>query len=238
MTSSLIDDIAAAPDEPEPDLLAGVEMEAAPVRTRQRGPGRPRKIRIDPETGEPIEPTPRQPRNAKLAEELLETTVSAASDISAVAPTVAGVLIARAETTVDGLVALASGHKRTTAVLRRVAKASKIAELLTTFMLIFVAAAVDFGRIPSDSPLLDNLGFTEIVKDNKGKPTKDDQGKFIKDRTTLRYIYDTMHDGPQPVQDAPQYPNTSVTTERGAPPYMTPMNMMAGTPPWERPEWT
>ena len=247
MTSSLIDQIAAAPPEPErsiDDVFADAVIEETTPRTTPRPRGRPRKPKFD-DDGNPIEPTPRQPRqpsNAKLSEDLLETTVSLASDISAVAPTVAGVLIARAEKTVDGLLALSAGHKRTTAALRKVASASKVTELLSTALLIVVAAMVDFGRLPSDSPILDRIGYTELTRDDKGKPVRDEQGKFVKDKKTIRDIYNVMH--PDEAMGNVQYIESSFESESWIPPapmgkaaYVTPMNMMAGTPPWERPEW-
>lgn len=190
MTSALIDEIQAAPDEPAPvdDLFTDGALEA-PRRTR---PGRPRKPRIDPDTGEEIK-TVRQPRmGVKMQEELLEGVVSVASDLSAIAPTVAGVLIARAESTVDGMMALAKGRPRTAAALRKVASVSKIAELLSIAGMLVFAAMVDFGRIPATHPLLDTIGYAEIVRDSNGKATKDDKGKIVKERTTLRDIRNAM----------------------------------------------
>lgn len=239
MTSTLIRDIENAPPEPEPeeieDLFSGMETEELQPRTRQR---RPRKPRVDAE-GNPLPPVTRQPRNAKLAEDLLETTVSVASDLSAVAPTVAGVLIARAEATVDGMMALASGHKRTTAALRKVASVSKVAELLSILSLIVVAAMVDFGKIPVDSPILDRIGYAEISRNEQGKARKDDQGRIVKDHKTIRDIYNTMHPDQESTLDGPpampdwngQTPSTG--TGRA---FMVPMGMRPdGTNAWEGP---
>jgi hypothetical protein len=227
MTSTLIDEIANAPDEPVQDSLFGdpIIEDGEPRLTKERKPRRRRQPRLD-ENGEPIAPTPRAPRNAKLNEDLLEFTVSFASDISAVAPTAAGVLISRAEQTVDGLMALAAGKKRTTAVLRKVASVSKVTELLTTLMMVIVALAVDFGRIDSNSPILDNIGFTELVRDQSGKLSRDDRGMAVKDRKTIRDIYNTMHpDEPTepPDQSMPSMPAWSPTTG-SAKTNMPPMN--------------
>jgi len=220
MTAALFSEIEAAPDEPEPPLFDVAETEpesTEPKRTRQR---RPRQKKYDDE-GNEIKTT-RAPRGAKLNDELLESVVSAASDLSAVAPTMAGVLVARAEVTVDGLMALATGRKRTTAVLKKVASVGKISELLTTALLLGVAAAVDFGRIPADSPILDRIGYTDLVRDENGKLKKDDRGFVVKERMTLRDIYTTMNPD-APVSTGPAMPEWS------------PMNPATGTRPMNVP---
>jgi hypothetical protein len=127
-----------------------------------------------------------------LQDELLEAYVELASDIGVAAPTVSGVLIVRAEKTVDGMVSLASGHKRTMAALRKVAKASKGADVIQTVVLVMVAAAFDFGRIPSDHPILHNMGHVEIERDANGKPKRDSRGKYVKTKLSLFDIHQQM----------------------------------------------
>lgn len=176
MTSSLVDedfDLSAAVLEDDEDVK--------PKRTRRR------------RTTDDGEPRTRAPRNSKLSEELLEGYVSLASDFATVMPTVSGVLIHRAERTVDGIVALASGHPRVMKALRTSAKFSKGADVLQTVFLVLVAAAIDLGRISVDHPILDTLGDVQIQKDEKGKAVKDHTGRIVKERVTLRDIYDTMH---------------------------------------------
>ncbi len=193
MTTAFLEDVANAPEPevpPEDDWSTAVVTEPSPQRTRQRRS--PRKPKIDPDTGEEITPAARIPRNSTLKEQLLEPYVSLASDLSAVAPTTAGVLIVRAEKTVDGIVDLASGHKRTMAALRKVAKGGKAIDLVETLLMLVIAAAVDFGRLPVESPLLDMIGHVEIVRDSAGKFAKDAQGKMIKEKTSLRDIRDKM----------------------------------------------
>lgn len=227
MTAALFSEIESAPDEPDLPLFDVVETEpesTEPKRTRQR---RPRQKKYD-EDGNEIKAT-RAPRGAKLNDELLESVVSAASDLSAIAPTMAGVLVARAEVTVDGLVALAAGRKRTTAVLKKVASASKISELLTTALLLGLAAAIDFGRIPPESPILDRIGYTELIRDDAGKLKRDDKGLLVKDRKTLRDIYETMNPdapvstGPVMPEWSPMNPNTGTR-----PMNVPPMNWVPG----------
>lgn len=218
-TSSLMDDIDSlpAPEPPEESPFGTPTLvdDDPPVRTRQR---RPRQKRYD-EDGNEIKAT-RAPRAGKLQEDLLESTVSLASDISAFAPTVAGVLISRAEVTVDGLMSLAAGHKRTTAALKKVASVSKVAGLLEVALLLIVAGAADFGRIPTDSPILDRVGYAEIIRDEKGKPKKDAQGLILKDRKTIRDIRLAMgiDDSVQP--DVPPMPawNAGVGPDTGSGP--------------------
>jgi hypothetical protein len=233
MTASLMDDLMAAPDEPEKvDSLFGpaiTEDDDGAKLTREgrvRRPRRPRTPRVDPETGEPLPPQTRAPRNAKLNEDLLEFTVVFASSLSAVAPTAAGVLIARAETISNGLTKLATGHKRTTAVLKSVVSVGAMTETLTTIVMFVAALAVDFGRLDAASPVLDNIGYAELVRDDRGKLQRDNRGMVVKDSHTLRDIYNTMHDietDDQP-QEAPMPgPVFSPVTGTGAT-KMPPMN--------------
>lgn len=214
MTNALFEQIADSPDEPVAtnvsDLFSAssvVEEVPEPPKRTRRGPGRPRKEpQYDPETGEEIKPERKQytPRNAKLQEELLEGYVAVASEVAIVAPTLAGVLIARAEVTVDGLVKLASGNKKLTALLKKSTSVSKYAEIGQTILLCVLAGAVDFGRIDPSSPILSNIGYAEIVRKEDGKPARDSRGLLQKEYKTLREIYDTMHkDQPAPEQEQP-----------------------------------
>lgn len=187
-----------------PDFLSGATLEddddAAPKRTR-----RPRKPR-DPDAP----PVTRQPRNGKLADELLEGYVSLATDLSAVMPTVSGVLIHRAERSVDGIIGLAQGHPRVMKALRASAKVSKGADVVQTLFLVAVAAMIDMGRISIDHPILDSLGDVQIMRGPDGKPMRDAQGRVAKERTTLRDIHNAMTGGgaPEPAE-APFEPQWS-----------------------------
>jgi hypothetical protein len=193
VTSALFSEIDSLPDAPEKteDLFGTVSMDDAdePVR-RTRRPRKPREKKYDAD-GNEIKAT-RVTSTARLNDDLLETTVSIASDISAFAPTVAGVLVARAEVTVDGLTALAKGKPRTTAALKKFASVGKIAGLLEVGLLLFVAAMADFGKIPASSPILDRVGYAEILRDEKGKARKDDHGMVLKQRTSIRDIRISM----------------------------------------------
>lgn len=217
MTATLLDDIANAPvdETPDVDLFAGGSVEDdsnTPSRTSEpRGKGRGSRTRErecencgTTFTGghklcNDCKPTatPRaaaSPRgSAKLEEDLLESTISVASDISAIAPTVAGVLIARAEVAVQGMMSLAKGHPRVAKILQKTASASKVADLMSTLAMVVIAAMVDFGRIPLDSPVLDRLGYADIVRDEKGKAQRNPaDGTIVKQRRTLREIHDMM----------------------------------------------
>jgi hypothetical protein len=206
MTSSLLDE--AAQYEPPPpsieDEWGAAVLDAPDPPKRKRG--RPRKQpEIDPETGKEIPPVKRTytPRTGKLKEELLEPYVELAANLAIAAPTVSGVLILRAEKTVDGLVDLASGHPRVLAALKKATKASKGADVVETVLLVMVAAAVDMGKVPAAHPILDKIGHSEIVKDEKGNPRKEGN-KILKERTTLREIYNQMH--PEGEEVAPAGP--------------------------------
>lgn len=205
MTSSLFDDIANAPDD-LPDIMAGASMEDDVPQTakRTRRTRAARIVRDDGTEEEAPRITTRVPRNAKLKDDLMETYVSLASELAVVAPTMSGVLILRAERTMDGLVALASGHKRTMAALRKVANAGKGVDLLQTLVLVIAAAAVDFGRIPIDHPFLDHFGHVEIRRDEKGNAVRDSTGKMVKDKKSLREIHEMMNGSPS--TDTPEDP--------------------------------
>lgn len=203
-----------------PDYLSGAvledEEEVKPKRTR-----RPRRAATDEDGA----PRARAPRNAKLQEELLEGYVSLATDFATVMPTVSGVLIHRAERTVDGIVKLASGHPRVMKALRTSAKFTNGADVLQTVFLVVVAAAIDLGRIDVSSPLLDTLGDVTIAKDANGKAKRDHAGRIVKERVTLREIFDTMHGSDSAASPEQHFapPDFSVPFV-GAPNVMPPMN--------------
>lgn len=258
MTSALFDDIANAPVDDKPpasDLFATAEFDDAesPQRTSEgRGKGRGSRTRVrdcencgteftggtrlcpDCRESKPkAERTTATRSTQKLSEDLVEALVSRASDIAIVLPTVAGVLIARAEATVDGALALAKGHKRTMAALQKVASGNKAADLVTVAMLLAVAAMIDIGRISTDSPLLDKVGYSEVIRGADGKAEKDERGFILKDRKTLRDIHDAMT-GTETTSDItagmpqwqPGYPTVAPDTGSG-PTRMPPANWAA-----------
>ena len=212
MTSSLIDDIASAPEDPGADaLFAEPELEDAPQRTKEPEPGKrgPRKRerqctecgktfvggrRVCPDCkGTPVTTTRTQPRgSARLEEELLESLIEVASDIAPVMPTVAGVLVARGEQATHGLVTLAKGKPRTTAILEKIAKGGQSAGLVSFGVMLVIAAMVDLGKISPDSMILDSVGYAEILRDEKGKAQRNERGLLVKERHTLREIREMM----------------------------------------------
>jgi len=236
MTSALFADIEAAPD-PAPPLFSGgtVEDDAPPPSRTSEPTGKPRGTRtrerdceqcgntfiggrkICPDCAPAKTGSAAAPRtSAKLQDELLESTISVASDLSAVAPTVAGVLIARAEVAVAGMMELSKGRPRVQAILKRTAGASKIAELMSTTAMLVIAGMVDFGKLPLESPILDRLGYADIVRDDKGKAKRDpENGTIVKQRRTLREIHDLMtgqDSTPGPIMtDIPQWDPTAPT---------------------------
>jgi hypothetical protein len=235
MTSSILDEIAALPDPtPEPEIDWGqTVLDNVPEEPVKRRRGRPRKPReIDPATGKEVDPPKRTytPRASKLKDELLDPYVEFASDLAVVAPTVAGVLIVRAEATVNGMVDLAAGHPKVLNALKNAGKVGKGAALIETLMLVVAAAAIDLGRIDPSLSLLDHLGHSEVAKDEKGNIVRDENGKITKNRTTLRDIYEMTHtdseiekaqqNGPPPPPDL-----SGLTAETGtAPVHTVPMN--------------
>lgn len=203
-----------------PDYLAGMTLEddedAKPKRTRRRR---------SPSVDDDGTPRTRQPRNAKLQEELLEGYVSLATDLATVMPTVSGVLIHRAERSVDGIVKLAQGHPRVMKALRTSAKFGHAADVLQTLFLVAVAAMIDMGRIPVDHPILDTLGDVSIAKDANGKAIRDGAGRIQKERVTLREIYETMHGTDSGTPEQVPFPMPDFSSPfAGGPTTMPPMN--------------
>src|SRR5207302_292616 len=150
-------------------------------------------------------------------------------------PILSGVLILRAESSVKGMVSLSKGHPRVQAILQKAGKASQAADLFQTVILAIVATMVDIGRIPAEHFLLDTLAVVELERDDRGKPVKDGQGKYLKNRTTLRDIYTNMHPEAQPEYEQYQQPgmagmppfsaNGFMPHDTGTrPPFIPPMN--------------
>lgn len=201
-----------------PDYLSGATLEddTEPKRTRRRRA---------PSVDEDGNPRTRAPRGAKLQEELLEGYVSLATDLATVMPTVSGVLIHRAERSVDGIVKLAQGHPRVLKALKTSAKFSHAADVLQTVFLVAVAAMIDVGRISVDHPILDTLGDVTIAKDATGRAKRDGAGRIIKERVSLREIYDTMHGTDSAESTGPDpFAAPNVSSPFGAPTTMPPMN--------------
>lgn len=238
MTATLFEDIANAPvSEPDADMFAGGSIEdEAPQRTsegRTRGRGSRTRERECENCGNTFvgghklcpdckgtqpratRTTTAAPRGSvKLEEELLECLIEVASDISPVMPTVAGVLVARGEQATHGLVALAKGKPRTTAVLQKIAKGGQSAGLVSFAVMLGIAAMVDLGRIGTDSVILDNVGYAEILRDEKGKAKRDEKGLLVKERHTLREIHDMMTGEDS---SAPQMPDVPMWNAYGGP---------------------
>lgn len=231
-----ITEIADSPDEPTSSassedmasVFTDVVTDADEPRQKTRRRGRPRKPRINPETGEELPPRPRTPRGPsakKLEDDLHEGAVKLGTELAPFAPTAAGVWIARAESTAAGLVAVSEGHPRTRALLAKTASATKIAELFTTGLMMFVAFMIDFGKISPDSPLLDNLGYTDLVRDEHGKVQRDENGFAVRTSQTLRDIYDKMHRHATKISDdMPKWDGMSPRTPTGPLHSVPPMN--------------
>ncbi len=213
MTATMDADVSEVPD-----YLSGATLEddEQPKRTRRRRA---------PSVDEDGNPRTRAPRNAKLQEELLEGYVSLATDLATVMPTVSGVLIHRAERSVDGIVKLAQGHPRVMKALKTSAKFSHAADVLQTLFLVAVAAMIDMGRISVEHPILDTLGDVSIARGPDGKALRDSSGRIAKERVTLREIYETMHGTDSTAPSGPDpFAMPDMPSPFGAPTTMPPMN--------------
>jgi hypothetical protein len=149
--------------EPMPDLEAALIEDASDedVPTRTRKPrsdkGKPRGAR----TGA----TGRRSKSAtltQLTDDLLVPYASLAMAFGMAAPTVSGVLMARGEKTVGAIVGIAAKNPRMLAALQKASVAGPAFEIAETLLMVGVAGAMDFGRIPPEHPMAQMLGISDI----------------------------------------------------------------------------
>lgn len=116
-------------------------------------PTRTRKPRAD--KGQPRGPRggPRATTRSKLATDLLDPLAKFAQVFTFVAPTVSAVIISRGEKVTTALVEIAKDHPRMMAALQRASQIGPASDLIEFAAMIFIAGAMDFGRIPPEHPL-------------------------------------------------------------------------------------
>lgn len=140
--------LANATDEPldSPDFDTPDDGDEPPVRTRKTrsDKGKPRGTRG------PTGPRGRSTSDKKLAEDLLNPWAKVIKGLSFAAPTMAAVMTAQGETTMNALVAIASPKMK--AALAKAARVGPGADLLEAGAMMFVAGAMDFGMIKPNSP--------------------------------------------------------------------------------------
>ena len=143
------------------------DFENATFEDNEESPTRTRKPRSD--KGKPRGPRgsggsrgPRAGTQKKIVDDLLVPYATLSAGLALTAPTAAGVLMARGEKTVEAVVSLAAGNPRMLAALQKAAKVGPATEILQTLLMVGVAGAMDFGRIPPDNPLAAVMGISEI----------------------------------------------------------------------------
>lgn len=127
----------------------------APTRTRKprSDKGKPRSTGGRPSRASSLK---------KLADDLLEPWAMLAAGASMTMPTLAGVMISRGERTADAIVKIAEKHPRMLKALQKGAEMSAFSELAQTGLQMVIAAGMDFGRIPPDSPMGMMTGVSDI----------------------------------------------------------------------------
>lgn len=160
-----------------PDLenasLSEVDDEA-PTRTRKprSDKGKPRGPRSTGTSG-------RRSKSAivnQITEDLMVPYAGLAASLAFTAPTVSGVLLTRGEETVGAVVQLAAKNPKMLAALQKASQVTPVVKLIETMLMVGVAGAMDFGRIPPENPLGMALGVSAIyaqTHDMSGVPQTD-----------------------------------------------------------------
>lgn len=98
----------------------------------------------------------------KLADDLLVPWGMLWAGASMSTPTLSAVMLARGEKTVDAVVSMAAEHPRMLKALQRGAKLGPATVIAETLFTGIIAAGMDFGRIPPDSPVGMATGLSEV----------------------------------------------------------------------------
>lgn len=153
--------------EPMPELdLSTATIDDA---TEEEAPTRTRKPRSD--KGKPRGPrstggtSGRRSKSAivnQITDDLLVPYAGLAASLALVAPTVSGVLLARGEKTVGAVVNIASKNPRMLAALQKASQVGPAVEIAETLLMVGIAGAMDFGRMPPEHPLGMALGVSAV----------------------------------------------------------------------------
>lgn len=138
---------------PDLDALAASATFEDAVPPPDDAPTRTRKPRAD--KGQPRGPRggPRASTRGKLATDLLDPLAKLAQGLAFVAPTVSAVIISRGEKVTTALVEIAKDHPKMMAALQRASQIGPASDLVEFGFMLFIAGAMDFGRIPPNHPL-------------------------------------------------------------------------------------
>lgn len=150
--------------EPMPDLDNAVLTD--PPSDDSDEPTRTRKQRSD--KGKPRGTGGRRTSasvHKQIADDLLVPYATFAAGFSMMAPTMAGVMMTRGEKTVDAVVKLAAKNPRMLAALKKASVVGPAFEIAETVLMMAVAGAMDFGRIPADHPLGMMTGVTNVYRE-------------------------------------------------------------------------
>lgn len=170
MTYSAHYSVAETSVLPDLDALAASATFEDAVPPPDDAPTRTRKPRAD--KGQPRGPRggPRASTRGKLATDLLDPLAKLAQGLAFVAPTVSAVIISRGEKVTTALVEIAKDHPKMMAALQRASQIGPASDLVEFGFMLFIAGAMDFGRIPPNHPLGMITGVTHLYHQTHQMP--------------------------------------------------------------------
>lgn len=113
---------------------------------------------------------------SQITDDLLVPYAGLAASLALVAPTVSGVLLSRGEKTVGAVVNIASKNPKMLAALQKASQVGPAVEIAETLLMVGIAGAMDFGRMPPEHPLGMALGVSAVyaeTHDMSGMPPVD-----------------------------------------------------------------
>lgn len=209
--------LAGAVDEPrDPDTIDvpdDVEdSDDAPSRTRKprSDKGKPRGPR-----GGSTTPRGRSTSDKKLADDLLNPYAKIIKAVSFAAPTLAAVMTAQGEQTMNALVAVASPKMK--AALSKAARIGPGADLFEAVSMMLIAGGMDFGVVKPNSPTAMLTGVQSFY-DMVHPPVPDEYAMGRPDSAPTEQAPNNVHAFPgNPLGDYPTAGTSMFTSYPGAP---------------------
>lgn len=185
---------------PDLDTLAASATFEDAVPPPDDAPTRTRKPRAD--KGQPRGPRggPRASTRGKLATDLLDPLAKLAQGLAFVAPTVSAVIISRGEKVTTALVEIAKDHPKMMAALQRASQIGPASDLVEFGFMLFIAGAMDFGRIPPNHPLGMITGVTHLYHQTHQMPDTQPTSGESNDATSF------VVTPPPPLMNDPRHP--------------------------------
>lgn len=163
------------PDLPDLSTATLEDVDDQPTRTRKprSDKGKPRGPRG---TGSTSGRRSKSAIVSQITEDLLVPYAGLAASLALVAPTMSGVLLSRGEETVGAVVSLAAKNPKMLAALQKASQVGPAVKIAETLLMVGIAGAMDFGRMPPEHPLGMALGVSAVyaeTHDMSGMPVPD-----------------------------------------------------------------